>query len=166
MAETITIAIDSLKERVKGSLAMTGKRLSAQDGNTLYTSTTLSTAEEKYLATYIREGVAVFLGEFAPLVTGYAEEETINVTFHVPRVNEAKVSVFGQCLDSYVDAFCQLKVFGLSLAEAARRNKEEEMQTHLSAAVKLIFSPDPPEQGGKTLADMTGDIMFKTETKP
>ena len=160
MAETITITISSLRDEIKGNLAMTGKRLSIKDGNTLYTSTTLSAAEEKYLTTYLRNGVSVFLGEFAPIITGYEEDDNINITFHNPRVNEAKRKVFKQNFISYVDAFCQLKVFGLSLTEEARRNMEEEMQAHLSAAIKLIFTPDAPEQSSKTLLDMTGEVIL------
>jgi len=160
MAETTTITISSLKSEIKGSLAMTGKRLPTKDGSTLFTSTTLSKVEEEYLTSYIRKGVSVFLGEFAPIITGYEEDDTINITFHNPRVNEAKKKVFKENFISYVDAFCELKVYGLSLTEAARKNMEEEMQAHLSAAIKLIFTPDPPEQSGKTLLDMTGEVIL------
>ena len=41
---------------------------------------------------------------------------------------------------------------------------EEEMKAHLSAAIKLIFTPDPPEQSGKTLLDMKGEVIL--DNKP
>lgn len=164
MEETINITISSLKSEIKGNLAMVGKRLPTKDGSTLFTSTTLSKAEDDYLASYIRKGVSVFLGEFAPIVTGYEEDDVINITFRNPRVNEAKRKVFKQNFISYVDAFCELKVYGLSLNEEARRNMEEEMKAHLSAAIKLIFTPDPPEQSGKTLLDMKGEVIL--DNKP
>ena len=158
--KTTSISITELKKEVKGSLAMMGKRLSDKDGKTMFTSVTLSNAEETYLNTYLKKGVALFLGEFAPRITGYTKGDSITITFHSTRVNDSKIAVFEENLINYVVAYMELKVFGLSLTEEARKNEEAEMQAYLSAASKLFFSFDPPSQGTKTLLDMTGEVIL------
>lgn len=160
MGETITIDIGTLMSEVKGSLAMMGKRLTTKDGSTLYASTTLSSAEEKYLRDYIKEGAHLLLGELAPLVRGYEEGDNINITLHDPRVNEAKRNVFEQNFIDYVEAYSRLKALGLSMSEGARKDAADEMEAHRDAAIKLIFAVDAPEQSGKSLLDMTGEVIL------
>ena len=157
---TTALSINTLKDEAKARLAMTGRRLPSKDGNTLYTSSTLTGAEEAYLTAYIKEGVSVFLGGFAPLVTGYEESGSVRVVFHSIRIDDAKADVFKNCFTGFVVAYTELKVFGLSLNEAARKDEEEAMQGLMAAAVKLLFTPDPPSSSGKTLADMHGEVIL------
>lgn len=156
----LTIDISSVKTKVKANLAMIGKRLPTKDANTLYTSSTLSSVEERCLTDYLNEGVSFFLGEFAPIITGYTTNNSICVDFNATTINEAKRTVFADVFFSFLVEYIQFKVLGLSLTEDARKDKENDLQRLLNASVKLMFTPDPPAQSGKTLSDMTGEVIL------
>lgn len=139
---------------------MMGKRLPTKDGGTLYTNSTLSSIEEKFLTEYLKEGVSVFLGEFAPTIIGYTKEGSICIDFKTTRINEAKRSAFADDFTHFLVEYIQFKALGLSLTEEARKDKENDLQRLLNSAIKLMFTPDPPEQSDKTLADMRGEVIF------
>lgn len=145
----VMIDVSSVRDEAKRSLSMMGKRLETKDGNTLFTSSTLSSAEEKFLMTSLRKGTSVFLGEFARLITYSEYGETIQITFLTPLTNEDKKNAFRENFINFVVEYIQLKVFGLSLTDEARKNREEEMQAHLNAAKNLVFyvmrSPSVPK---------------------
>ena len=156
----ITIDIDNVKTEVKGGLAMMGKRLPTKNGGTLYTSSTLSSVEEKYLTEYLKEGVSVFLGEFTPAIIGYTTDNSIHIDFNVTRINGAKITAFADGFIHFLVEYIQFKALGLSLTEEARKDKENDLQRLLNSAIKLMFTPDPPKQSGKTLSDMTGEVIL------
>lgn len=159
MAE-ITIDIGNVKTEAKGGLAMMGKRLPTKNGGTLYTSSTLSSVEEKYLTEYLKEGVSVFLGEFTPAIIGYTTDNSIHIDFNVTRINGAKITAFADGFIHFLVEYIQFKALGLSLTEEARKDKENDLQRLLNSAIKLMFTPDPPKQSGKTLSDMTGEVIL------
>lgn len=161
MEDTVfTIDISSIGKKAKANLSAMGKRLVGKDGKTLFASTTLSSAEESMLNSYIQKGIEIFLGEISPIVTGYTNNEIVTVTFHSTRLNEGKQFAFRENFSSFVVEYSIQKVLGLSLTEEARRNAEEDLQRHLHSAVKLVFQKDAPAISRKSVSDMRGEVII------
>ena len=159
--ETIIIETSELKAKVKKSLASLGKRGTDRQGNTLFVSTTLSSAEENLIDRYISEGTNVMLGELSPLVEGYTNESSISVELRLTRCSSGKKNAFVGNMKDFVVSYAINKALGLSGNVEAQKNCETDMQRHLQAAVKLVFSKDAPESSGKKLSDMQGGISFE-----
>lgn len=157
---TFTIDVNSIKTEVKQNLSVLGKRMTNKDGSTLFANTTLSSVEEGLLSSYIKKGIDLFLGEASPLVTGYTNGNSVVVTFHTTRVNDGRMLAFKENFSAFVSEYAQQKALELSLTEEASKNAIEDLQRHLSSAVKLVFQKDAPSVSAKSITDMTGSVTI------
>ena len=89
-----TINISSIKDDVKKTLSLVGKRSVDRQSNTLFASVTLSSAEEGLIDSFLNEGIHIFFGEVAPVVFGSEDGEIITLAINASRVNETKLSLF------------------------------------------------------------------------
>lgn len=161
MEDTVfTIDINSIQKKAKSNLSAMGKRLVGKDGKTLFASTTLSSAEESLLNSYIQKGIEIFLGEISPIIIGYTDGDTVVLSIRTNRLNEGKVQAFRENFSSFVVEYAIQKVLGLSLTEEARRNAEEDLQRHLSSSIKLVFQKDAPTVTHQSLSGMTGEVII------
>lgn len=163
---TLSLSIDfgALREKAKKSLSSYGKRRKDNQGNTLFAELTMSSAENSKLDDFVWKGVEIFLGEMSPIVSGSNDGDTVIVTFHSNRVNETKQQAFEMNMQSFVVEYVLVKALDFSGFIEEKKEAESDMQRHLNAAVKLIFTSDAPEQGDKNLSDMTGEVIF--DNKP
>lgn len=155
---SLTIDLDSLENEVKLNLSVYGKRKKDSQGSILFGSVTTSSAENSLLDQYTKKGLEVFLGEMAPIVTGENNNNILTLMFHADRVNASKKQGFELNLKNFVVNYVLMKAFEVSGLADERKEAEVDMQRHLDAATKLIFTKDAPSASGKTLRDMTGAI--------
>lgn len=145
MADTSTIIdISTIKNDVKKTLSLVGKRSVDRQGSTLFASVTLSSAEEDLIDSFLSEGVYLFFGELAPIVSGSEDGETISLSIDASRVNEAKLSLFQSNAIGFVKNFALKKAFEASGQTEQSKNADLTMQQHLDSAVKLVFCKDSP----------------------
>lgn len=144
--EEISIAIDinSIKSDVKKTLSLIGKRSGDRQGNTLFASVTLSSAEEGLLSSFISEGAHLFFGEVAPLVSGSEDGGYISLVLDASRVNETKLVLFQNNAEGFVKNFALKKAFEASGQVEQGKNAEATMQQHLDSAINLVFCKDSP----------------------
>lgn len=144
--EEISTAIDinSIKGDVKRILSLVGKRSGDKQGNTLFASVTLSSAEEGLLDSFVSEGTHLFFGEVAPLVSGSEDGEYISLVLDASRVNETKLILFQNNAEGFVKNFALKKAFEASGQIEQSKSAEATMQQHLDSAIKLVFSKDSP----------------------
>lgn len=161
---SLSIDFNSLRDEAKKSLSSYGRRKKDNQSNTLFAELTTSSTENTKLDTFVWKGVEIFLGEMAPIVSGSKDGDLVTVVFNPKRINEAKQQCFEMNLQSFVTEYVLVKALDFSGAVEEKKEAETDMQRHLSAAIKLMFTPDPPEQSGKTLLDMTGEVIL--DNKP
>lgn len=161
---SIIIDRNTIKEMVKNNISGIGKRRKDSQANSMFSSSTLSSAEEKLLDDYISSGIVLLLGEMSPVVEGQEDGDNVNVTFNTKRINDAKKCAFEDGMKRFVADYACMKVMELSADDFSVKREEEDLQKKLSAIVKLMFTPDPPEQSGKTLLDMKGEVIL--DNKP
>lgn len=159
---TLSLSIDFnvLKSEAKRNLSSYGKRRKDNQGGILFAGITTSSTEDSLLDGFVWKGVEVFLGEMSPLVSGSKDGDLVTVIFNSKRVNETKQETFEMNLKSFVVEYVLVKALDFSGLFDEKKEAEADMQRHLSAAIKLIFTPDPPEQSGKTLLDMKGEVIL------
>lgn len=167
----ISIEIDELKTEVKRVLSSYGKRRKDNQGNTMFAGVTTSVKEDPMLSDFMWKGIEVFLGEMSPLVDGSKLNDTLMVVFNSNRVNETKVESFKLNMKSFVTAYVLAKALTASGLLNEEKEAEADMQRHLDAAVKLLFTVDAPTAGDKNVKDMTGEVILapqedKKETEP
>lgn len=159
---SVNINISELKMEVKRNLSSFGKRRKAEQGTGLFAATTTSSAENSLLDDYIQKGIELFVGEMAPLAkikTPIGIDE-VRVVFNCIRINAAKIAAFELNLKRFVVEYVLLKALELSGATTERQEAEADLQRHLTASVKLIFTPDAPSSSGKSLVDMNGRVIL------
>lgn len=138
------ISIDSIKSDVKKTLSLVGKRSVDRQGNTLFASVTLSSAEEGMLDSFISEGTHLFFGEVAPLVSGSEDGKYISLVLDASRVNDTKLTLFQNNAEGFIKNFTLKKAFEASGQMEQSKNADLTMQQHLDSAVKLVFCKDSP----------------------
>ena len=106
-----TINISSIKDDVKKTLSLVGKRSVDRQSNTLFASVTLSSAEEGLIDSFLNEGIHIFFGEVAPVVFGSEDGEIITLAINASRVNETKLSLFQSNAEGFVKNFALKKAF-------------------------------------------------------
>lgn len=143
-----TINISSIKDDVKKTLSLVGKRSVDRQGNTLFASVTLSSAEECLIDSFLNEGVHIFFGEVAPVVFGSEDGEIITLAINASRVNETKLSLFQSNAEGFVKNFALKKAFNASGQTEQSKNADLTMQQHLDSAIKLVFCKDSPSGDG------------------
>lgn len=141
---SMAISIDSIKDDVKKTLSLVGKRSVDRQGNTLFASVTLSSAEEGLLDSFISEGTHLFFGEVAPLVSGSKSDKIISLVLDASRVNEAKLALFQNNVEGFIKNFALKKAFEASGQMEQSKNTDLTAQQHLDSAVKLVFCKDSP----------------------
>lgn len=162
MAElSISIDFEPLKTEAKRVLASYGKRRKDNQGGTLFAGITTSSKEDAQLEDFVWKGIEVFLGEMAPLVSGNKNEGRVTVVFNSTRVNEAKQHAFELNLKSFVVEYVLVKVLQFGGLVNEGKEAEADLQRHLDAAVKLMFTVDAPTSNTKNLNDMSGDVILE-----
>lgn len=159
------ISYSDIKTRVKRRLAIIGKRLQDKQGNILFAGTTLSTNEEAILKEYIDESAHVFFGNFTDNINYYTvREDNFLVIFSGNRINETPhLEEFASNFIDYIVAYVANAVLAMNYPDQAKKY-EVDMQNHLQAATKLIYTKNAPTASEHTLGDMTGEV--KLENKP
>lgn len=157
---SLVISYNSIKDIVRRNISAIGKRRTDNRGNTMFASSTLSSAEEALMEQYTSEGLSVFLGEMSPIVTGGRNGGSVNVTFNSTRVNEAKKKAFEDGMVSFISDYVRMRVLELGEDDYSVKKAGEDLQRTLNAAVRLMFTPGPPASSGKTLADMHGEVIL------
>ena len=157
---SLSIDFNSLRDEAKKSLSSYGKRRKDNQGNALFSELVTSSTENPKLDVFVWKGIEIFLGEMAPIVSGSKDGDLVTVVFNSKRTNEAKKQGFEMNLQSFVTEYVLVKALDFSGAVEEKKEAEADMQRHLSAAIKLMFTPDPPEQCGKTLLDMKGEVIL------
>ncbi len=163
MAElSLNIDLKSLKSEAKKNLSAFGKRRKSEQGTGLFGIITASSAEDALLDGYIQKGIEIFVGEMSPLanVGSFAADNKVKVIFNSRRINSAKITAFNLNLNRFVVEYVLMKALELSGAATERQEAEVDLQRHLNAAVKLVFTPDAPDASGKTLANMKGEVVL------
>lgn len=156
----VTISYDDIKQRVKRQMAVVGKRIADTQGHTMFAGVTLSSAEESVLKQYIKDATWQFAGSLAPLVSGkVGSDNGITFLLEKTRLNDDKVSLFEENYKSYVAAYAAYNILIMSRADLAKKYAED-MANYVMAATQLIFTKDPPASSGKTLKDMTGEVIL------
>lgn len=141
---TTTIDTSSIKADVKKVLSLVGKRSGDKQGNTLFASVTLSSAEEALIDTFVEDGTHLFISEVAPIVTGGTSGTSVTLTLDASRVNGTKLDLFEKNAIGFIKNFALKKAFDASGQEEQSKNADATMQQHLDSAIKLVFCKDSP----------------------
>lgn len=157
---SLSIDFGNLRDEAKRSLSSYGKRKKDNQGNSLFSELTTSSKENTKLDVFVWKGIEIFLGEISPIVSGSKSGDTVTVVFNMKRINEAKRQSFEMNLQSFVTEYVLVKALDFSGSIEEKKEAEADMQRHLNAAIKLVFTPDPPERCDKTLLDMTGEVIL------
>lgn len=159
---SVNIDLTELKSEIKSNLSALGKRRKDGQGAGLFGTITTSSAEDSLLDGYIQKGIELFVGEMSPLVKIKTplEVNNVRVLFNSIRINTAKATAFELNLKRFVADYVLMKALELSGASTERQEAEADLQKHLNAAVKLVFTPDAPASSGKSLADMKGEVVL------
>lgn len=155
-----------IKTKVKRRLAIIGKRLQDKQGNILFAGTTLSANEEAILKEYIDESVQVFFGNFVDNINFYnIKDDCFLVIFSGDRVSETpQLEEFASNFMSYIVAYVANAVLAMNYPDQAKKY-EVDMQNHLQAATKLIYTKNAPTPSEKKIGDMTGEVIIE-KNKP
>jgi hypothetical protein len=164
MAETtISINYSTLEGRVKTHLSIIGKRQGDKQGNTLFTGITLSSAEEDFIEDYIKAAVEIFSGELAPKVNTFSIGSGVEIHIDSTRINSGCSEAFKEDFQGYVQAYVLNAILEMNYSDLAKKYAVD-MERHLQAAVKLIYTKEPPSKSGSTLVNMNGSVTLDNTT--
>lgn len=160
LTQNKTIQYSDIKTKVKRHFAIIGKRLEDKQGNLLFAGATLSSAEEQILKDYLNEATQVFVGNFAPITANYNEGDSeVQFDFTRNRVDASKANAFAGNFESFVVDYIANAVLAMNYPDQAKKY-EADMQNHLQAATRLIYSKNAPEASHYTMGDMTGKVIL------
>lgn len=155
--QTITVNYSDLKSEVRRSLSIIGKRAADKQGNVLFASVTLSSAEEDILKSYLKEAMESFVSNFADLAVCYMDNDfNVNIVLTRRRAKTGQVDAVASNFKSYASAYVTYQVTSVTATDIAKKYAES-MTDKLNEAIKLIYAVEPPTSSGKALQDMKGE---------
>lgn len=144
----ITLQFSTLAEAVNRSLAIVAKRMRNEDGKTVFSDMTLSTAEQPLLYDYFRDAIVLLNTTTQHFITDtlFSDEmETPSVTLTFPNNhNNAMNTTITVALTSFCVAYAVYAWLSV-VNPAIVKRYEEAMQEKLDALVQLIFHKAPPQ---------------------
>ncbi len=162
--QTITVNYSDLKDEVRRSLSIIGKRTADKQGNILFASVTMTTAEEDILKSYLKEAMESFVSNFSDLAICYMDNDfNVNIVLTRRRAKTGLVDAIASNFKSYASSYVTYQVTSVTAPDIAKKYAES-MTDKLNEAIKLIYAVEPPSPSGKTLLDMTGEVIL--DNKP
>lgn len=161
MEVQITIDWHNVLSAVRKHLSIIGKRTESSDGTTQYGKITISSAEEDILHQYVNAAGETFVSNLEPLVTYYNSGDFLVFSVDNPRWGMSDgISVpFEGNFMGYVVAYCLYSLLGMYAPDSGARY-QADMQNHLAAAQRLIYTKVAPTSSGDELKDMKGAMYL------
>ncbi len=163
----ITLDGAHVAKMVKKHLAIIGKRQKDSDGS-VFAEITLSSAEEDIINQYVNAAAETFVGELSPLLTYYSTGDFLVFKLENTRWADSTTSLtvpFEGNFMGYVVAYVANAILGMNYPNLAKKYAED-MQRHVEASMKLVYSKTPPKVSSAKYEDVKGSCEISdNETK-
>lgn len=153
----IVLTYSTLRDTVKRSLSIIGKRSVDDKGNLLFKDITIGSNEEKILDDFFDNAVNELVAEFGCFVTGY--DSDITLTFP---------SNWNSNLEEYVNTTCESFLVAYALhswfvvtAPRIAEKYQTEMSRQLASLVRMMYEKKAPASSSK---DYTSTSVSVTPT--
>lgn len=158
MEYTINIGTDDIKKDVFRHLSIIGKRLKAKDGSSMFSSTTLSSAEDGEFDQHLSGSVARIAAEFPEYITEYAGSKVI-ITLWKERWNESMRAAFVDSFMSALTACVTYEIISIYAPDYAKKFADDT-NASIQDLRRHFYTNRPPDIGGDTLKSCTGTVTL------
>ena len=152
----INISANDIIANVKKRLVIIGKHHAKLKGDTLFTTTVLSSSEITYLADFVSEGIRHIAAELAPFISAVSDD---GITFDNTRLRSAHLKAIERAAIGYLTAYAAQRTLEMVYPDIAKAS-EEESQGLLLTLVRLAYSKVPPAGTVDSLDSMTGSVTL------
>ena len=139
---TITIDTSTLKETVKRSLSIIGKRSVDDKGNLLFKDITVSSNEEPILLDFFNDASLELRTQTDDFIKTNTTATSINVTFPANH-NSALDQSVKDAFSAYCVSYALYSWFVITAPKIAAKY-QEDARRNLGAVIRLAYSKQPP----------------------
>lgn len=152
----INISANDIISSAKKRLVIIGKHHATKSGDTLFTTSVLSSAEIQTLSEFVAEGIRMVAAELAPFIHAVSDE---GISFDNTRLRPAHLNAIERAAVGYLTAYTTERTLEMTLPDIAKPYADEA-QNLLVSLVRLTYSKTPPAGTIDTLDSMTGKVYL------
>lgn len=141
----ISVTSSALKEKVKRSLSIIGKRAVDVNGNNIFEQITLSTNEEPILDDFFAAAIAAIAADLGKIATLASANSGYTLTLDNPRIHPTRLTVALQAaVDNYMVAYALFSWFVVTAPKIAEKYKVEA-DNHRAFILTIALEKEPPK---------------------
>lgn len=159
----ISVTSSTLKEKVKRSLSIIGKRAVDANGNNIFEQITLSTNEEPILDDFFAAAIAAIAADLRKIATLASANSGYTLTLDNPRIHATRLTVaLKTAVDNYMVAYALFSWFVVTAPKIADKYRVEA-DNHRALILAMALEKEPPKTNG---ADFISSVSTSVSPIP
>lgn len=156
---TINIESNDIKKDVYRHLSIIGKRMKTKDGSSMFSSTTLSSAEDGEFDQHLSDSVARIAAEFSEFITSFSIGSSVDISISKERWSESMSAAFVRSVMSALVACVTYEIISVYAPDYAKKFADDT-NASIQDLKRHFYTNRLPDIGVDTVKSCTGTVAL------